>query len=153
VFPTDATCFISLCHISCLTLQVSGLLRSIIKGIVSWSYVSIWYIQCLLTVRVPWKLVRGDGLALVISLTWRNHRDISTAWPLPQTSSQGTQTVNKHCMTQMVALQHLTIPLTMGWRRSETCRVTENIWYKDIQKVASAGNTYCNSNWSLFLNF
>jgi hypothetical protein len=46
-----------------------------------------------------------------------------------------TQTINKHCMNQMVAYkQQLEIPLMTGLWRPETCRVIREIWNKDIKQ-------------------
>jgi hypothetical protein len=52
-FQQMRLCFMSLFHISSLTLHVSGLLRPIIGGILSCCfYATIWFMQCLLTVCV-----------------------------------------------------------------------------------------------------
>jgi hypothetical protein len=53
--------FLYLFHISSLSLHVSGLLRPIIRSILSCCYATIWFMQCLLTVRVPCELVCGGG--------------------------------------------------------------------------------------------
>jgi hypothetical protein len=45
-------------------IYVSGLLRPIIRGILSCCYATIWFMQCLLTVRVPCELVCGGGLTV-----------------------------------------------------------------------------------------
>jgi hypothetical protein len=112
-------CFMSLFHISLPALHVSGFYRPIIWGI---SCFMLPFGSC----SICWpslcacELVFGGGF---------------TVKPPPQTSSQGTQTVNKHCMNQMVTYkQQLKIPPMMGLWRPETCRVGREIWNKDIKQ-------------------
>jgi hypothetical protein len=68
-----------------LTLHVSGLYWPIIMGVLSCCYATIWFLPCLLTVRVS-----------------------------VEATSTDTRTVNKHSKSQMVALQQLRTPLMMG---------------------------------------
>jgi hypothetical protein len=109
-------CFMSLFHISLLTLHVLGLHRPIIGGISSCClYATIRFMQFLLIVCVCLR----TGL-------WR--------W-LYCTVRRRTQTINKHCMNQMVAYkQQLEIPPIMGLWRLKTCRVRREIWNKDIKQ-------------------
>jgi hypothetical protein len=55
--PTDATNYYPLFLMFPLTLHVSGLYWSIIRGVLSYCYATIWFLSCLLAVR-------GGGLAV-----------------------------------------------------------------------------------------